>query len=607
MGNDLFFGDNLKVLRQYIRDDSVDLVYLDPPFNSNASYNVLFKSPLGAGSEAQIRAFEDTWAWGDEAEATFDEISTLNAGVFGLIKALRSFLGESDVMAYLVMMAIRLVELKRVLKNTGSIYLHCDPTASHYLKILLDGIFGPQNFKNEIVWRRSNAHNKLSKQFGPIHDIILYYTKSSEMVFHPGRTPYTSGYVESEFRFEDQRGRFRLNEIMGPGTRTGDSGKPWNGYNPTERGRHWAIPSSVKEFLPDFPSDCATLSQLDYLLEKDVIVLSRSGRPKYKQYIGPGIQYQDIWSFQPGTNGILFGAEGGIDQDVKWLDSEHERLGYPTQKPIGLLRRIIETSSNPGSVILDPFCGCGTAIHAAELLDRKWIGIDIAYLAIQVIEDRLKTWLPNSQYEVQGIPKDEAAGRGLAARDPYQFQLWAVGCVGGQPRGRGADRGIDGEIVFKTGPRTYGRGIVSVKGGRHVNPDMIRALKGVVEREQADLGIFICVDEPTAQMRTEAASGGRVTLPGGSRPRIQIVTIADLISGPSLGILTELNTVTSAEEARIVSRRVPKKISPQELQKQPQFKLPLSGGMKAKAPLVAAKVDRSKPDAKTTKVQKRTA
>jgi DNA modification methylase len=440
MANKLFYGDNLDVLREHVKDQTVDLVYLDPPFNSNANYNVLFKSPLGIDAAAQIRAFEDTWTWGDEAEKAYRSMAGINIDAFNLLQALRSFLGESDVMAYLAMMSVRLIELKRCLKPTGSLYLHCDPSASHYLKVVMDGIFGAENFRSEIVWRRSPAHNKLTHQYGPIHDTLLFYSRSSNVYFDPGSTPYTKSYITSEFRFEDKKGRYRLNEIMGPGRRNGASGVPWRGYDPTPRGRHWAIPDTLRTLLSDTERNGSIQEQLTALYEKDCIVLSRTGRPKYKQYPGEGVLYQDVWSFQPGTEGVLYGVTAGIDADVKWLSNEDERIGYPTQKPRGLLERIVGSSSRKGDVVLDPFCGCGTAIHASERLGREWVGIDITYLAIQTIEARIKRWLPGARYELDGIPKDEDGARALARAKPYQFQLWAVGRVGGQSGGRGADR-----------------------------------------------------------------------------------------------------------------------------------------------------------------------
>ena len=526
--NRLYFGDNLPVLKEYVKDESVDLVYLDPPFNSKVSYNILFKSPVGEKSDAQLHAFQDTWRWEDGAEQAMEEVARTNVSVLNLLNSLKNFLGESDVMAYIAMMAPRLIELHRVLKRTGSIYLHCDQTASHYLKILMDGVFGPTNFLNEIVWLRSKnpkGSQHANRHFSPHTDNLLFYGKSDQAFFDAEavRVALTAAELEEKYNKVDEHGRW----LDGPILRSDSMGErpnlvyPYKGFTPG--------PSGWRVELPG-------LQEID---ARGNLYWTSTGAPRRK--------------FRPEDD--RGDPVGNFWGDIAPVNSQaQERIGYPTQKPLVLLERIIKASSKAGDTILDPFCGCGTAIHAAEKLGRHWIGIDITYLAIQVIEDRLKTWLPHAQYELSGIPKDELAARKLAARDPYTFQLWAVGRIGGQPRGRGADRGIDGELAFLRGVRDYGRGIISVKGGQNINPDMVRALKGVVERERADLGIFVCLDAPTSDMRTEAATAHRIDLPGGNRPRLQIVTVADLIAGPNLGIVTTLNTIQAAEVARTVSR-----------------------------------------------------
>ncbi len=535
MPNALYYGDNLDVLRDSIASESVDLIYLDPPFNSQASYNVLFKGPSGKMADAQIEAFEDTWHWGEGAERAFSEVlASPYTQAAELLAAMRSFLGENDVMAYLAMMAVRLIELHRVLKPTGSLYLHCDPVASHYLKILLDSIFGPANFRSEIIWRRSPSHNKLSKQYGPIHDTILFLAKSEDAAFHPGQTAYTRSYIEDEFRLRDAGGRYRLNEVMGAGTRTGDSGKPWHGYDPTTRGRHWAISESIGEKL-GFVADGMTVQEkLDALLGLGLIVLSKTGRPKYKQYPGTGVAYQDIWAYQPGTDGVLFDSPLGIDNDVKWLSNEGEKLGYPTQKPVGLLERIIEASSNPGDVVLDPFCGCGTTIHAAQKLGRAWIGINVTHLAISLIERRLKDAFPGIAFEVHGTPKDLESALDLASRDKYQFQWWAVSLVDARPYGgkkKGADGGIDGILFFRSDKDKTEKALISVKGGENVGVGMVRELISVVDREKAAIGVLISLALPTRVMEREASAAGLYETPFEKVPKIQIITLAELFQG----------------------------------------------------------------------------
>lgn len=535
MTNALYYGDNLPVLRESIKDESVDLIYLDPPFNSNASYNVLFKAPSGEGSQAQIEVFEDTWHWNEHAERAFDDVMRSgNSEAANMLNAMRSFLGENDMMAYLAMMAVRLIELHRVLKPSGSLYIHCDPTASHYLKILLDAVFGSKHFRSEIIWRRSAAHNKLSKQYGPIHDTILFYSRGDTFIFHPAHTPYNRHYIATMFKKQDAGGRYRMNELTGQATRTGDSGKPWLGYDPTPRGRHWAIPASLRENLPKNGKGMTTQEMLDVLNKKGWIVRSDDGRPSYKQYPGEGVPYQDIWSYQSGTEGTLEGTEDGIDADVKWLDSEDERLGYPTQKPVGLLERIIKTSANEDALILDPFCGCGTTVHAAQKLGRRWIGIDITHLAIGLIERRLKDAFPGIKFEVHGTPKDFAGAEDLAKRDKFQFQWWAVTLINAVPYGgkkKGPDSGIDGYYYCKPDGKKTQAGIVSVKGGETIHRNAVGELRGVVERDKAPLGVLITLREPTGPMIAEAAAAKFFDTPFGKFPRLQIATVGDLLKG----------------------------------------------------------------------------
>lgn len=547
----LYFGDNLTVLRQEIADQSVDLVYLDPPFNSKETYNVLYKSPVGG--DAQLKAFEDTWRWEDGASKALDDLSKIDVTAFNVLRSLQLFLGRSDMMAYLAMMAVRLVELRRVLKASGSLYLHCDPTAGHYLKVLMDAIFSGQGFVNHITWKRSHAHSdgkQGSKHYGRVSDTLLFYARSPERVWNPQYTPYSQDYIDRDYRRIDEAGRrYRLSDMSGPGGAA--NGNPL--YAVMGVSRHWRY----------------SKERMDDLIAEGRVVQTRPGAvPQLKRYLDemPGVPAQEIWTDIPVIN-----------------NRSKEHLGYPTQKPIALLERIIRTSSNPGDLILDPFCGCGTAIHAAQLLERDWVGIDVAYPAIQVIEDRFKTWLPAARYQVRGIPSDELSARKLAERDPYVFQQWAVGKVGGQSRRKGADGGIDGEIAFLTGHQEYGRAIVSVKAGKHVNPDMVRSLKGVMQREGADMGIFICLDEPTKEVRSEAHSAGRIDLPSGNRPRLQIVSAKDLVGKLDLGIL-QLNTITAAQAARAVSRKsAPRRPSAEELrQTRPLPPMGIAGG-KAKA------------------------
>ena len=453
--NKLYYGDNLTVLKNCFDDESVDLIYLDPPFNSQATYNVLFKSTAGEQSRAQIEAFEDTWHWGDEAELAFDGVMTSgNSDAAEMLRAMRSFLKENDMMAYLSMMAVRLLELRRVLKPTGSLSLHCDPTASHYLKLLIDAIFGATNFKNEVIWKRTSAHSS-AKRYGPVHDVILFYGASDDMRWIGGYQAYDEGYVKQRFARGDER-PWKDADLTGSGIRHGETGNVWRGFDVTAKGRHWAYPPSELDRLDGAGS---------------IYWPTKEGAwPRYKKYLDDtkGIPLQDVWT------------------DIFAINSQaQERLGYPTQKPQALLERIISASSNQGDIILDPFCGCGTSIHAAQKLKREWIGIDITHLAISLIEKRLKDAFPGIEYEVHGTPKDLDGARDLSFRDKYQFQWWAVSLVNAVPfagKKKGADSGIDGLIYFKPEGKTTEKAIVSVKGGDNVNVAMVRDLAHVVDR-----------------------------------------------------------------------------------------------------------------------------
>lgn len=543
--NRLYYGDNLHVLKEHVRDESVDLVYLDPPFNSDAQYNVLFKAPDGEPSGAQAEAFQDTWHWSELAEASYDAMMSVGGSAAELLRALRGALGNSDMMAYLANMSVRLHEMRRVLKPTGSLYLHCDPTASHYLKIILDGIFGHENFCNEIVWRRTGSHNS-TRRYGPLHDTILFYGASSEYAFNRLTRPYMKGHVEKAFVKEN--GRYRTNYsgnvLTGSGKRNGMSGEPWRGFDPTAKGRHWALPRKLLEGMEEEFKGLTQHEKFDKLYEMGIITIKRGDEwPRYQRFISDsdGQYLSDIWAYQPYTEGTVFNTEGGIDDDIRWMGTkDDERIGYPTQKPLGLLRRIIQASSMPGDTVLDPFCGCGTTVHAAQELDRRWIGIDVAHYAVGVIESRLKQEFGSKlSFTVGGRPTEMEGARELARRDKYQFQWWANWLVGVQnyrEHKKGADRGIDGLIYFRNGPYGTGRIVVSVKGGDVVNPDMVRALAGTVERERAELGLFVCLAEPSARMRQEAASLGLCKTAHGKFPKVQIVTIENLLDEKQLNL-----------------------------------------------------------------------
>ena len=507
--NTLYFGDNLDIMRQYIKDETVDLVYLDPPFKSDQDYNVLFANKDGTKAGAQIKAFEDTWSWDQEAAAEYQRTVEAGGRVSQVMQAFRLFLGENDMLAYLTMMAPRLVELRRVLKPTGSIYLHCDPTASHYIKLLMDAVFGPEQFQNEIVWKRTSARSD-SHRYNHIHDVILFYSIGRGFTWNVQYMPYDDAYINKFYRHieKDTGRRYTLSDLMAPGTRKGESGKPWRGIDPNARGNHWKY----------------TVSTLDELDSIGRIYWPPKGRvPRFKRYLDEmdGLPLQSIWVDIPPVSAHAA-----------------ERLGYPTQKPEALLERIIQASSNPGDVVLDPFCGCGTAIAVAQRLGRRWIGIDITHLAISLMKHRLHSAFGEKvAYEVIGEPITVEGAGVLAKEDPYQFQWWVLGLVGARSveKKKGADRGIDGRLYFHDdGVKGKTKQIIiSVKSG-HTTVSHIRDLRGVIEREKAEIGVLITLQEPTQPMRTESASAGFYDSQWGRHPRIQILTVADLLNGKGI-------------------------------------------------------------------------
>ncbi|MBE7480613.1 MAG: restriction endonuclease [Polyangiaceae bacterium] len=456
----LYYGDNLDVLRRYLADESVDLVYLDPPFNSAKDYNVLFREHDGTRSAAQVKAFKDTWEWDEAAARAYHELVEGGGKVSEALQAFRLVFGESDMLAYLAMMAPRLVELHRVMKESASIYLHCDPVASHYLKVLMDAIFRPANFRNEVIWRYRRWPAK-ARQFQKMHDVLLFYSKSAapERTFHVlyGYEPLAESTIKTY---------------------------------------------GTKKQKADFSSG------------------HRKPSTEEEESLGPPLS--DVWEV-----GII-------------PPSGKERLGYPTQKPEKLLERVILASSSPDDVVLDPFCGCGTAVAVAHRLGRQWVGIDITHLAINLIKRRMKDSLGVDVGEAVGEPVSLPDAEALAELNPYQFQWWALGLVGARPvvEQKGADRGVDGRLYFhdEVGPNARTKQIIfSVKSGGTSVAD-VRDLRGVIDREQAALGVFITLREPTQPMRREAASGGFYQSPGWNKsyPRLQVVTVEQLLEGTGI-------------------------------------------------------------------------
>lgn len=531
--NTLFYGDNLPILREYIADESVDLIYLDPPFNSSRSYNVLFRDESGKESQSQIAAFEDTWHWNQDTERAYDELVTQAPGGVGpMIGALRQFVGTNQMMAYLVMMSARLVELHRVLKPTGSLYLHCDPTASHYLKVILDTVFGPENLRNEIIWNRTMAKALMTRQLPNNHDVLLCYQKTSGATWNNDAAfqPYDLGNLDektsSKYSLRDSDGRlYQLSDLTNP--------------NPDR-------PNLTYEFLGITKVWRWTRERMQAAYDAGLVIQPRPGAvPRYKRYLDEqrGRPLGDVWTDIPPIN-----------------SQAAERLGYPTQKPLALLERIIELSSNPGDVVLDPFCGCGTAVAAAQKLGRRWIGIDITHLAIALQKYRLAAMFPDCSVAVIGEPEDLGAARQLAHDERYQFQWWALSLVKARPLGgetgaksgtKGADRGINGMITFIDDASGKPRQVlVQVKSG-HVKSGDIRDLRGTVDREKAAIGAFVTLEEPSGQMAREAAAAGFYHSPGWNQdyPRIQILTIEQLLAGATVQMPPPFGTFKQAHRA----------------------------------------------------------
>jgi DNA modification methylase len=547
----LIYGDNLEVLQRFIGNETVDLIYLDPPFNKNKAYSAIFRDESGRTSDAQLATLEDYWHWGPTPERHYVYLTNgelhggkVPHGVSALIGALHTAIRPSPMLAYLVEMATRLVELHRVLKPTGSIYLHCDPTASHYLKLLLDALFGPANFRNEFVWQRAPAHVD-ARRGGAVHDTILFYTRSDQYVWNKTYQPYSPDYVAAYYRYREPNGRrFMSADLSGPGQGPPRYFGPERGDVEPPHGRCWMYDQTG----------------IDRLVAEDRIFWTRNGIPRLKKYLDEavGMPISDVWT------------------DVQGLRSWHrERIGWPTQKPLGLLNRIIAASSNEGDLVLDPFCGCGTAVEAAQQANRHWIGIDISNLAVEVIGRRMNALgvdvaVFDWPTELDGVKRMVEAPGGR-----HRFEAWALTRLNAQPvrelGGRGADQGIDGRIPFTLPSGKVETIIVSIKSG-HVGSPALRDLKGTVQREHAAMGLLFTLQESTEPMRREATTAGFYRAPAGAvYPKIVIHTVRELLSGhlPDLpsrfGVQADLwqSLPTASRAVRLrPARHVPGPIQP---------------------------------------------
>ena len=529
MPNALYYGDNLEVLRKHVTAESVDLIYLDPPFNSNQDYNVLFKEQSGDPAHAQMQAFTDTWVWSEKLFSDFCDTCP-NQLLVDLMQGFVKTLGRNDVTAYLVMMAPRLVELHTVLKSTGSLYLHCDPAASHALKLVMDCIFGPMQFGTEIIWKRTNARST-AENWPHLHDTILYYKKSAKFHFQATKILADKAKMPHTLITGSDGLKYQTFELTGPGlTKKGESGKAWRGFDPAAFGRHWANNHAQME---------------EWAAEGLIHFPKNGGFPRRRDD-------------KPYSHDDRFVTVGDVWTDIDRLNqTAKERLGYPTQKPVALLERILAASSKKGDVVLDPFCGCGTAVVAAQKLRRKWIGIDITHLAIALIKYRLADSFrlkEHKDYDVIGEPTTAEGAQALALQDRDEFQKWAVGLI---PRAfpfqtkKGADSGIDGILRFRDDPRADAkRCVIQVKSGK-LTLSAVRDFAHVIDRENATLGFFITLEPPSKPMQLAADALGFYTTPLGNRKiaRFQIRTVEHLLGGVSFDIpqTAEFTGVKTAE------------------------------------------------------------
>lgn len=506
--NTLYYGDNLSIMRKMPKE-SIDLIYLDPPFNSKRTYNILYTNMTGRPVPEQEEAFCDTWELDAEKERMAQEMPILmrQHGIDDYyvefwrywIQALRHT--QPHLLAYLIYMVERLLYMKILLRPTGSIYLHCDQTASHYIKIMMDGIFGYNNFRNEIIWKRTTSHSD-AKRWSPIADIILYYSKTDKFIWNPQYVPHDEKYIANKYRYKETDGRrYRLDNMTSPNPRP-NMMYEWKGYS---------FPVKGWRFSRETMMELDTNGRIWY---PD----SKAKRPQLKRYLDemPGTVISNIWT------------------DISPINSQaKERLGYPTQKPIMLLDRIIQASSNKGDVIFDPFCGCGTTIYAAHKRGRRWIGCDIAILALRLIKDTLTgdtyRLVEGIHYTIAGIPVSVEQAQELFHHSPTDFQSWLVETSGGFPTvKKSGDKGVDGRIYFETREGLKDM-VLSVKGGA-IGPDNTRELRGVLARESnAELSGFLSLRTPTKAMREDAATAGMYFYEGVHYPRMQFLTVREIL------------------------------------------------------------------------------
>jgi DNA modification methylase len=506
----------------------------------------MYKNLTGRYVPEQVEAFCDTWKLDAEKVEIAKSMPALlrDNGIDDFyvefwrlwMKGLRDT--EEEILAYLIYMVQRLLYMKLILKPTGSIYLHCDPHASHYIKIMMDAIFGHENFQSEIVWKRTSAHSGANK-YGPIHDTILFYAMTDTYTWNPVYQPYTEKHISSSYRYTDENGRrYSAVDLTGSGISEGDSGKPWRGIDPTSKGRHWAPP---RQFPGSKNMPIYTIAALDFLDSVGRVHWSKNGIPRFKRYFDEteGMAAQDIITEIPPIS-----------------SHSKERLGYPTQKPINLLKHFISASTNPGDVVFDPFCGCGTSIYAAHELNREWIGCDVAILAVGLIEKLLNDWyglVCETAYETSGIPNSVEAAQRLFQASPRNFESWVCELLQACPTPASGDRGIDGRLYFEEDRDDHM--IISVKGG-NIQPRDIRDLQGARSLSSAQLAGFVSLKSPTKGMTKEAISAGVWEHGGVTYPRIQMLTIQEILEEKKAFQMPKYLTAKDRESQELLRLRV---------------------------------------------------
>ena len=536
MHNRLYRAD-CKIVADQLKEEGIqaDVIYLDPPFNSNRTYSMLFNH---RGITAQQKAYHDMWDFTDRTRQLVldfsDELKAwdLPDSFKDFMRAWLSILeqgtsNDKKLLNYLMYMTQRLIRFKKLLNPTGSIYFHCDPTASHYIKVIMDGVFGRSNFRNEIVWKRTAAHSD-SKTLGSVHDVILHYTATDEFTWNHQYQPHAQSYIDSHYRRRNAKGRrYRTDNVTAGGLTGGGYEYEWNGVT-----KVWRYPEPRMQELHD-------AGRLHY---------TRSGTPEYIRYLdeSKGVPLQSVWA------------------DIAPINSQaKERMGYPTQKPLALLERIIKVSTNKGEVVLDPYCGCGTGIEAAHIHKRKWIGIDISGNAVDEMKDRMAKhglYEGNGYELLEGSPDTMAEYKRL---NPFEKQDWLIRRLGGLPNPKkSGDEGVDGDLTFhlgidNKGNDLWGKLVFSVKTGKQKTPAHIRELRGTMSAEKAKMGVLILDVDPTSKMEEAAQKGGQFqyqlkeNVPPENYEKIQIITAYEIIEGGQISCPPTMTKVKNFRKSQV--------------------------------------------------------